>query len=220
MTEKTSFSGKRLYRSRANRMLAGVCGGLAEYLEVDPTLVRLVCVALVFMGGFGLLVYVASAIIVPNNPEQQPSDKEDKLIKDKSLFWGSLLIIFGIFLLLKQTGMFYGFHFWNIPWEFFWGLVLIGLGAYLLLNKKRDAADESSEGMFDASKLFRSSNQKMIAGVCGGLAEYFNFDVSLVRILFVVFAFLSGGIGILIYIVMAVVFPLKPAETNENQTQS
>ena len=60
---------KRLYRSRDERMLFGVCGGLGEYFNVDPTLMRLVSVALVFLGaGGGLLLYLVMAIIVPEKP--------------------------------------------------------------------------------------------------------------------------------------------------------
>ena len=60
---------KRLYRSRDERMLFGVCGGIAEYFGVDPTLIRLLFVALVVMGaGGGLLLYVAMVILVPEKP--------------------------------------------------------------------------------------------------------------------------------------------------------
>ncbi|MCF8020191.1 MAG: PspC domain-containing protein [Vallitaleaceae bacterium] len=55
---------KKLYRSRTDRMLFGVCGGLAEYFNVDPTLVRLVMV-LFWMTGGGFLAYLIAAIIMP-----------------------------------------------------------------------------------------------------------------------------------------------------------
>ncbi|PKM53820.1 Uncharacterized membrane protein YvlC [Petrocella atlantisensis] len=55
---------KKLYRSRTDRMLFGVCGGLAEYFNVDPTLVRLVMV-LFWMTGGGFLAYLIAAIIIP-----------------------------------------------------------------------------------------------------------------------------------------------------------
>lgn len=61
---------KRLYRSRGERMIAGVAGGLAEYFNVDPSLVRLAFVALtLFGGGTGLLAYLILAIVVPLEPE-------------------------------------------------------------------------------------------------------------------------------------------------------
>ena len=57
---------KKLYKSNANKMVAGVCGGIAEYFNIDPTLVRLGFVAISFMFGSGLLVYIIAAIIIPS----------------------------------------------------------------------------------------------------------------------------------------------------------
>jgi phage shock protein C len=63
-------TSKRLYRSTQDRMFAGVCGGVAEYLDVDPTLVRLVFVALTAIStGSMLIVYVILMLIVPEQPE-------------------------------------------------------------------------------------------------------------------------------------------------------
>ena len=59
---------KRLYRSRKDKMLAGICGGLAEYFAVDPSLVRIACVLLCLYAGTGLLVYILDAIIIPEDP--------------------------------------------------------------------------------------------------------------------------------------------------------
>ena len=57
---------KRLTRSRTNRMIWGVCGGLGEYFGADPTLVRVIYVAMTLISaGFGILLYIALAIIVP-----------------------------------------------------------------------------------------------------------------------------------------------------------
>ncbi len=63
---------KRLYRSRKERMLAGVCGGLAEYLNTDPTLIRVLFALLaLFTGGFGgLLAYIVLVIIIPEEPTE------------------------------------------------------------------------------------------------------------------------------------------------------
>ena len=59
---------KRLYRSRKDKMLAGICGGLAEYFAVDPSLVRIACVLLCLYAGTGLLAYVVAACIIPVDP--------------------------------------------------------------------------------------------------------------------------------------------------------
>lgn len=61
---------KRLYRSSRDKMIAGVCGGVAEYFDVDPTLIRLGAVVLMFGWGSGLLAYLVAAIIIPKNPYQ------------------------------------------------------------------------------------------------------------------------------------------------------
>lgn len=59
---------KRLYRSNRDKMVCGVCGGLAEYFDIDPTIVRLIAVVLVLGMGSGLLAYLVAAIIIPKNP--------------------------------------------------------------------------------------------------------------------------------------------------------
>ena len=62
---------RRLYRSRNNRMLFGVCGGLGEYLNVDPTVVRLIFVLAFLPGGPGLIAYLALALLVPEEPLEE-----------------------------------------------------------------------------------------------------------------------------------------------------
>jgi phage shock protein C len=60
---------RKLYRSRSNRMLAGVCGGLAQYFNTDPTLVRVLFVVLAVLGGSGLLIYLVLWVVVPEEPQ-------------------------------------------------------------------------------------------------------------------------------------------------------
>lgn len=59
------MGNKRLYRSTSNCMLAGVCGGIAEYFNIDPTLVRLGWVLFSALGGSGVLAYIVAAVIIP-----------------------------------------------------------------------------------------------------------------------------------------------------------
>ena len=58
---------KKLYRSTHNKMIAGVCSGLAEYINIDPTIVRLIW-ALIALSGAGLVAYLVAAIIIPEKP--------------------------------------------------------------------------------------------------------------------------------------------------------
>ena len=71
-------TSKRLYRSTENRMFAGVCGGIAEYLDVDPTLVRLAFVALSLMGGPGIPLYIILMLIAPEKPEDTSTKAKRK----------------------------------------------------------------------------------------------------------------------------------------------
>lgn len=69
---------KRLYRSEKDRMIGGVCGGIAEYFEVDPVLIRVIAVVLLFMSGFGLLAYLVLWVIVPTKSEVVRPRKKKK----------------------------------------------------------------------------------------------------------------------------------------------
>lgn len=59
---------KKLYKSNQNKMIDGVCSGIAEYFGIDPTLVRLATVFLTCAGGGGILAYIVAACIIPRNP--------------------------------------------------------------------------------------------------------------------------------------------------------
>ena len=56
---------KRLHRSNGNKVIAGVCGGIAEYFDMDPTLIRLAWILFCALGGSGVLAYIIAAIIIP-----------------------------------------------------------------------------------------------------------------------------------------------------------
>ena len=60
---------RRLYKSNENKMIDGVCGGIAEYFGIDPTLVRLGWVLFCALGGSGFLAYIIAAIVIPRNPQ-------------------------------------------------------------------------------------------------------------------------------------------------------
>ena len=73
---------KKLYRSRSDRQLAGVCGGLAEYFNIDVTIIRLIFVVFTILGGPGLLAYIVMAIVVPEEPTVYEKAKRDDIIED------------------------------------------------------------------------------------------------------------------------------------------
>lgn len=74
---------KKLYRSRKDSKIAGVCGGIAEYFNVDPTIIRLLAVLTIFFGGGGIVAYIIAWIIVPLEPleENSANRKENETTK-------------------------------------------------------------------------------------------------------------------------------------------
>ena len=76
---------KKLYRSRKDYMIAGVSGGIAEYFDIDSTLVRLLTVLVVLLGGAGVVAYIIAWIVIPKNPDQISDEafEERENIKEK-----------------------------------------------------------------------------------------------------------------------------------------
>ena len=69
---------KRFYRSREDRWLAGVCGGLGEYFDIDPLLVRIGFIIITVVYGMGIILYIAMAIFVEENPHQSPRQRQTR----------------------------------------------------------------------------------------------------------------------------------------------
>ncbi len=129
---------QRLYRSRTDRVMAGICGGLGNYYNIDPTILRLIFVLLLLFTGIIplLIAYIIALFIIPLEPTGTPA-----------------------------------------------------------LQRK---------------KLKRSSQNKMIAGICGGIAETVNADPTIVRLVAVFLCFLSGVIPLVIaYLIAWVIIPKR-----------
>jgi len=121
---------KKLYRSRKNSMIGGVCGGLGEYLNVDPTIMRLVAILLVFANGIGLLAYIIAWIIIPRNPGIEAEVVVTERSQLNRLLPGLALIFLGLVFLLNNL----------IPWfrfRYLWPLILIVLGIFILIKAQK-----------------------------------------------------------------------------------
>ena len=115
-----------LHRSKKDKIIAGVFGGLAEYLSVDPVLLRIIGVILFFARpGEFIIIYIAAAIIMPEEKDgQKPHANET----DGRLFIGGALVILGIIFLLQKYITWFN-------WDYLWPFIIIGIGAYLLVRK-------------------------------------------------------------------------------------
>jgi phage shock protein C len=72
---------KKLYRSKDERMIWGICGGLAKYFNVDPTIVRVVAVLTIVFGGWGILAYIILRFVVPLEPQKAADDDTAGVVK-------------------------------------------------------------------------------------------------------------------------------------------
>lgn len=69
--EQSEQERRRLYRSRTDRSIAGVCGGLAEFFDADPTLLRIITLLLIFVGGISIWIYIILWIVIPEAPARK-----------------------------------------------------------------------------------------------------------------------------------------------------
>lgn len=128
-----------LSRSKTDKIVGGVCAGIARYINVDPLLVRLLFAVMVLVTGDGLLVYGILWMVLPE------ADETDVKAKNSDI------------------------------------------------------------------QLYRSSTDRQVAGVAAGLAQYFGIDPIVIRLAFVLMA-MSGGSGILLYVMLAIIIPEEPVK--------
>lgn len=125
---------KRLMRSQNDRMLGGVCGGLAQYLELDPTLVRIAFVLFTLAGGAGALIYLILLIVMPldttaGNVVDYGSMDDNERERRTSLLVGGGLILVGLFYLLGRIPGLAWLSFGNL-----WPLLLIVVGVSMIAS--------------------------------------------------------------------------------------
>lgn len=211
----------RLYRSRTDRQVAGVCGGLGEYLGFDPTLIRIAWLMSIIFAGVGLFAYLVAAVIVPEETRAHAASKPLTPLRgagfrawagvdsNRGLLWGGLFVALGILLLLGNFNILPLQRLWRLFWTLFWPMVLIGLGVILLLGITGRGIDW--RGVLRGQRpLVRRQNNRMIAGVCGGLADFLGIDASVVRIVWAIGSAATLGLGVMVYVILLLVMPEAP----------
>jgi phage shock protein C len=140
----------RLYRSESDRMLAGVCGGIAEYFGIDSSIVRLIFIGIILLGGSGVIFYLVLWLVLPsksdkskeveeimkkntaelkNTAESVAKEAREMSHKSGKSVWGLFLIGFGLVLLLQNFGF---AHYLMLDKT--WPVILVVLG-FLALGK-------------------------------------------------------------------------------------
>lgn len=132
---------KKLYRSTSNKVIGGVCAGMADYFAVDPLVVRLIAVMLLFADGFGFLLYIVAWVMLPVATAEYESSKIESNGTAANIWFkylpGLLLIGVGCILLARQY--FYWFDLGEL-----WPLLLIFVGIGIIVTKmKREGQDHA-----------------------------------------------------------------------------
>lgn len=146
----------RLERSATNKVIAGVCGGIAEYLAVDPTLVRVFFViAAILTAGLGFLAYLVLLVLMPQPGRQPPFVQtaaapgdpsttttipittpplppDPEAAERRRATFGYFLVAIGVVFMLSNLGLFR-----IVRWDLIWPLVLVGVGVLLLAQRVR-----------------------------------------------------------------------------------
>jgi phage shock protein C len=142
----------KLHKSKNNRVLAGVCGGIAEYFNVDPTLIRLAWVLAVFFGGSGLVLYILAMIIIPEEKpvlakksipmdieaegSREKNEEEEQMMLEEGAsqnesqrhqLLGLILVGLGGYFLIERFFPYFRLHYW-------WPVILIVIGVAILFR--------------------------------------------------------------------------------------
>lgn len=155
---------KKLYRSRTDRMIWGVCGGLARYFALDSTIIRLIMVLLIFAGGFGIVAYLILALVVPleGSKAAEPRDTVKENVEEmrgtaeklgselRSTFAGEARdeettvaqrrrIALGIIVIIVGVIFLIGSFnlFWWLEWARLWPLIIVAIGIFILVVARR-----------------------------------------------------------------------------------
>ena len=156
---------RRLYRSRSDRMIWGVCGGLAKYFDMDPTIVRVIAVLTIFLGSFGIWAYIILAIVVPledstaTRPKDTIKENVEEIKKTTSELGHEIQSTLkgesgseevdetrhrhrntiGILLIVLGIFLLLGSFniFWWFRWIYLWPLIPIAIGALIIFSTRR-----------------------------------------------------------------------------------
>lgn len=127
----TATEVRRVTRSRRDRVVGGVCGGLGRYLNVDPVLLRVAAVALALSGGLGVLAYVVAWIVIPEETGPEPDGPTGAVNRHGvALVVGTSLVALGALLLVREV----------VPWfsgAIFWPIVVVAIGLAVVASARR-----------------------------------------------------------------------------------
>ena len=126
---------KKLYRSKKDCIIAGVCGGMGGYFNIDPTILRILAVLLIFASGVGILAYIVAWIIIPQTKEEEVVVSSSEKKTSSQVLIGAILVVVGALFLLDTLVDWFRF-------KYLWPLILIALGIAILIKSQKREKEE------------------------------------------------------------------------------
>lgn len=241
-TDASPTEKRRWMRHPVKRVFGGVCGGLADFLQVSEGLVRLLFLGLMFVTmGAGIALYLLFWLFLPVGTREEGQTAEPTIsLRDKHGRWfGYGVIGIGLILLASNLGVFQ----WatNLASSVAHILLVPGLfilAGFLVLRRfhrralRRDmqslrsqvktasgaARDWTGRASFGPGRLHRSKRDRVLLGVCGGLGETLSVDPLLMRLAWIVVTIMTGFFFMVaLYLILAVALPAREPGTESDQ---
>ncbi len=190
---------KKLQRSANNAIIAGVCSGIAEYWRLDAGTVRLVALLSLLLGGWSIVAYLITAILLPVGKSSMELSSIERSAQQKENFKtiiSGLFIFTGLHFAFIYIGIASGERIFIFPSGFVFPIAALVAGIFLMT--KRNDLNGGGDHLY-SENYYRSRSDRKIMGVCGGLGNYLKVDSSVLRIIFILAALLTFGMFALIY---------------------
>jgi len=207
---------KKLERSNHNRIITGICAGIGKYFNTDVSVIRIIAVLSLLFGLWSVVVYFILSLTVSAELETRIISDEEKELQIKLNFrtvTSGVLMLSGIYFGFSS----FGFQFLQfqlfLSGGIFSGIVLIGIGIFLYTSNSQTTALLNPPNNFN-----RSSTDKIITGVCGGLAKYLSIEAQTLRIAFIILTALTLGLFSILYLLLSVLVFQENLKSNDDIT--
>jgi phage shock protein C len=202
-----TFAGGASTTNRNNSIIGGVCSSIADQWDIDPLIIRLSFILSIIFGVWGIVIYLIAYIFMPKYKQVLQTNDGKKVLFNKINFITAAAL--GLTILLVDVifdfmGIFSGTSLLGLTEIVLMPFILVGMGI-LLIIKRKSSKEKISTGV--NKYLFRSSTDKKLGGVCGGLSSYLNLDSNIIRLIWIFFSFLTVGLGVLVYLLFVIIVP-------------
>jgi phage shock protein C len=204
-----SQSSNSKINPRQRAVFSGVCFAIGKHFNIDPFLIRVAFIFSLFLGIWGVVTYVVAAVILTKNDyfltENDNSKTKSRPFKLTAIFLLALFLLL-VFYISDFLQFLFQPNIFGFSENLIISIFLIAAGILIFVKRK---LIYSNVPLTNPQFLYRSINDKKIAGVCGGIANYFNQDSNFIRLLCILFSFVTAGLGLIIYLIFITIVPTE-----------